>query len=539
MTLDVKTGKLSLSMLGEEMNVDCCITAAGIGSRFIPFSSFANKALAPVPFKPLICELIDLLPSSSDVHIVTGYGRDDLIHIVKLFCPEKTIYEQRNHDFAKTGMGDSILPILEKQVNPLCIFPNDGIYKRMPPLQFDVSIDFVLGFVRASDVDNPSDYLLLSADTDGYLQSFKRNELIYDPSLSHQLVFTGFMYIRDPQGFAGLLKACESPRELYSPFDKIIEYRSKCQCIEVQWTDCGTYPKYKAYISSISSYDFSKEEETLLLERGKPVVKIFKDKSVAIKRVTKAQSYPKAFPECTLLPSGSGYYYDYISGNTLYSDCSVSNLRRLLSFLDHHLWSPREDIILEEDAKSFYEEKTKSRIALLQSKYDLNKIKRINQSCIPPSGLIPDFNYKLFVNNSVPSPIHGDLQYDNVLINADEIVLLDWRHEFGNNNLYGDLYYDFSKLIGGILINYQRIKDADFHCELSDDGTSITWSYIQDSYSEEHLLVLSEFIISKGFNLKHCWQLLSLIYMNMAPLHHYPFDLMLLAMSHDIYEKHR
>ena len=521
------------------MKVDFCIASAGIGSRFNPFSSFANKALAPIPFKPLICELIDLIPSSSDIHIVTGYGREDLMHIIKLFCPEKTIYEQTNHDFAKTGMGDSILPILEKQVDPLCILPNDGIYKQIPSLHFDKSIDFVLGYVRTSDVDNPSDYLLLSADTEGNLQSYKRNQLVYDSSLSHELAFTGFMYIRNPQGFADLLKSCESPRELYSPFGKIIANRSKCQCIAVKWTDCGTYSKYKAYISSISSYDFSKEEETLLLEKDKPVIKIFKDKSVAIKRVLKAQSYPQAFPECTLLPSGSGYYYDYISGNTLYSDCSVSNLRRLLSFLDQYLWSPRESISLEEDSRSFYKEKTRNRIALFQSKYDLNRIKSINQSRIPSSGWIPDFNYESFVTNSVASPIHGDLQYDNVLINDNEIVLLDWRHEFGNNNLYGDLYYDFAKLMGGILLNYQRIKVADFYCELSNDGSSVSCSYIQDPYSEEHLSVLSEFIISKGFNVKHCWQLLSLIYMNMAPLHHYPFDLMLLAMSLDIYEKHQ
>ena len=109
----------------------------------------------------------------------------------------------------------------------------------------------------------------------------------------------------------------------------------------------------------------------------------------------------------------------------------------------------------------------------------------------------------------------------------------------GKNNLHGDLYYDFAKLMGGIFLNYQRIKDGDFYCELSNDGTSISYSYLQDPYSEEHLSVLSEFIVNKGFSVKHCWQLLSLIYMNMAPLHHYPFDIMLLALSLDIHEKYR
>ena len=72
------------------MKVDFCIASAGIGSRFEPFSLFANKALAPVPFKPLICELIDLIPHSSDVYVATGYGNKDLMHILHIL-PKKNL----------------------------------------------------------------------------------------------------------------------------------------------------------------------------------------------------------------------------------------------------------------------------------------------------------------------------------------------------------------------------------------------------------------------------------------------------------------
>ena len=115
-----------------------------------------------------------------------------------------------NQDFASTGMGDSILPILEKQANPLCVLPNDGIYKHFPQLQFDQSIDFALGCVDSSDVDCPSDYLRLSANSEGYLKSYKRDQLVYDSSCSHELIFTGFIYIKNPQAFASLLKSCEN-----------------------------------------------------------------------------------------------------------------------------------------------------------------------------------------------------------------------------------------------------------------------------------------------------------------------------------------
>jgi len=520
------------------MKVDFCIASAGIGSRFEPFSLFANKGLAPIPFKPLICELIDQIPTSSDIYIATGHHGKDLMHVVNLFYPKRNIYEQPNLDYECTGMGDSILSTLEKLENPLCILPNDGVYSQFPSLMFGDSIDIALGCVPVSQVDNPADYLCLSADTKGRLRSYCRNNITYSNNLSHGLVFTGFMYIRNPREYARLLKACDSPREVYSPFRSIVTGEVSCKCILVDWIDCGTYPKYKAYVSSRSQYDFSKEDETLLLEKDKPVVKIFKDKMVALKRVSKAHAYPKAFPECKALPSGYGYSYKYIKAKTLYEDCSTANLVRLLSFLDEYLWKPTKSISLEGDSRLFYKGKTESRIALLNSKYDLSKIRSINGRLLGLNGIVPAFDFEAFISSAISSPIHGDLQYDNVLIGDSGIVLLDWRHEFGSNNLHGDLYYDFAKLIGGILLNYHRIKRGEFYCELTGGGESISYAYEQDEYAEEHLSVLTDFIDTKGFSVKHCWKLLSLIYLNMSPLHRYPFDLMLLAMSVDINEKH-
>ena len=61
---------------------------------------------------------------------------------------------------------------------------------------------------------------------------------------------------------------------------------------------------------------------------------------------------------------------------------------------------------------------------------DFSKIKDINEFSIPSSGLFPDFDYESFVSGSIASPIHGDLQYDNVIIDGNKIVLLDWRHDW-------------------------------------------------------------------------------------------------------------
>ena len=59
------------------------------------------------------------------------------------------------------------------------------------------------------------------------------------------------------------------------------------------------------------------------------------------------------------------------------------------------------------------------------------------------------------IYDGIPSFIHGDLQFDNVLYNhqTDSFVLLDWRQDFGGVVEYGDMYYDIAKMRG----NYSQL----------------------------------------------------------------------------------
>ena len=121
-----------------------------------------------------------------------------------------------------------------------------------------------------------------------------------------------------------------------------------------------------------------------------------------------------------------------------------------------------------------------------------------------------------------------------MISNSGRISLVDWRHEFGSSNLFGDLYYDLAKLYGGIILNYSRIKDNDFECELINQE-DIKFTYVVDQDCSDHVRILKEFILSLGLSFHHCKKLLSLIFINMAPLHEKPFDLLLLALSNQIH----
>ena len=510
------------------------ITSAGIGSRFVPFSNFANKGLAPFPYKPILSLLLETFSSDNSFHIVTGHHGDDLEHTIQLLHPLLDISFYRNDDYLNSGMGDSLLSVLSNVDGPCIVLPNDGIYKDLDLSHIlSSSQDIILGY-STDPKYSKTDYLCLSVDNDSKLKSYTRGSYTFDNSLVHDKIFTGFLFIRDSSHFREILSSLPSQsKEIYDAFSYYISNGFNISATELPWTDLGTYSKYKFELNKLVDYDFSKQDETLLFSRSK-VFKYFAQESVAVGRFSKATKYSRAFPTCTLSPSRCGYSYDFVAGNTLYQEPTLDNLSRLLDFLSDHLWdtSCNYPSILS-DADSFYRTKTIQRLDMLRSRYSLLDIKAINSTPLQHS-LIPDFDYAQFVDNAIPSPIHGDLQYDNVVLTHDSnILLLDWRHCFGSSIYYGDIYYDFAKLLGGIYLNYSRIKKNQFSCSL--DGSNLVYSYQPDDYLLGHVDLL--FSRSSEFNLDttHIKRLTSLIYANMSPLHAPPFDLLLLALSHQLY----
>ena len=148
------------------------ITSAGIGSRFVPFSNFANKALAPFPYKPILSLLLETFSSENSFHIVTGHHGDDLEHTIQLLHPLLDISFYRNDDYINSGMGDSLLSVLSKVDGPRIVLPNDGIYKDLDLSEIlSSSHDIILGYSTDAKYCK-TDYLCLSVDNDSKLKSY-------------------------------------------------------------------------------------------------------------------------------------------------------------------------------------------------------------------------------------------------------------------------------------------------------------------------------------------------------------------------------
>ena len=87
-------------------------------------------------------------------------------------------------------------------------------------------------------------------------------------------------------------------------------------------------------------------------------------------------------------------------------------------------------------------------------------------------------------------------------------------------------------MTGGIFLNYRRIKNKEFTCFLSSDKKDISYTYEYDTFVKKHISIIEDFHKSKFLDFNHTVNLMSLIFLNMSPLHEAPFDLMLLALAY-------
>ena len=106
---------------------------------------------------------------------------------------------------------------------------------------------------------------------------------------------------------------------------------------------------------------------------------------------------------------------------------------------------------------------------------------------------------------------------------------MDWREDFGGCLEFGDIYYDYAKLNGGILLNYDYIKANLLQFE--ENGDEIFFDFAQRRNSNVYEEILHNFIRKNGHELNKVRLLVPLIYLNMSPLHHYPFDKILHALG--------
>jgi choline kinase len=490
------------------------IPTAGLGSRMKNYTKNINKALLPYKFKPVISHIIDQFPVDAKFIIPVGYLADQ----IKDFC--KIAYADRDIEFiqiddylsSKSGTSYTLRHCREKVNGPFWYVPCDTYFNE--PI-IDKVIDKNCYFVKK--VSENDTYLYTMFDIDNNQRISKITFKQHTPHTNK--AFTGLMYIHEYKDFFDSLEEINSPELIYSIQlgDNVTNLNS--------WQDFGNPINYQFELSKSQKFDFTKENELTYICNNR-VVKWWLDASTPKKKYIKTLKNPSVFPaNCEHI--GNFMAYDYFDGKILY-ECNNSNIfASYLDWLKDEVWL-LEDTDITDAAIKFYKNKTLSRINKFLEKYP--NLKQIN---FIDGVKVNDYTYYLdkidwdyLSNTTLPGFIHGDLHFDNTIINDEgKFKVIDWRHEFGNIVEFGDIYYDLAKLAGGLIINYSKIKEHNFNIKIDNDNVTLSIPSVDQVtvYQQQ----LKEFIISQGYDYKKVQMLIPLIYWNMSPLHAAPFDLFL------------
>ena len=505
-----------------------CILTAGKGTRMGSYSQYINKSLLPIDRKATISHIIKKFPPETEFVIALGYLGQQVVNYLKTAHSSLNIrfVNVDNYEGLGSGPGYSLLCCQGYLQKPFFFVSCDTLWQE--DLDFSLNENW-LGVAKVPEEESQK-YCNLKVDS-GKIVDIRDKEAV---SGSEYYAFIGLCYIKDHQVFWDGLRAkniVAGEHQVSNGIRALIESRQTL-AMEVQWNDVGDLEKYTKVLSQYENYDFSKINEFIYIVNRK-VIKFFANEAIAEKRVKKANLNPRVFPKISY-HQGQFYSYEFLTGKTLYEDNNHSVFSNFLSWLERELWQEVQFDAGEMSnvCSEFYYSKTIKRLKLYHDKYNYtDDNSTVNGVEIPPTKVLLEQVPWGLLSKAVPSFMHGDLQFDNVLYDRESsnFYLLDWRQDFGGFVEVGDLYYDLAKLYGGIVLNYDYIK-LNLFTYNEKDG-EIEFDFAQRFMTNVYLEILVNFINSKGLKLEKVKLLVALIYLNMSPLHHYPFDKMLYSLG--------
>ena len=507
-----------------------CILAAGKGTRMGSICDNINKSLLPLNNKAIISHIIEKFSKTDSFVIGLGYKAEQVKSYLKAAHPDKKFefVKIKNFDGKGSGPGLSLLSCKNHLKEPFIFLPCDCIFSdRLENLPNENWIGISKVMVNESEQ---------------YCNVAIKNKRVIDirdkiKSSKEYYAFTGLLFVKDHKEFWNGLKRNVMIKKEHQVSNGLVELmkNSGLHTKKIKWNDIGDLKKYKETQKRFDSKSIAKTNEFIYFINNR-VVKFFSDEKIVEKRVKKTQIKSKIFP--IVERCGKNFYwYKLWNGMPFYACGTPALFKKLLIWLDERVWTSvnLNSKTTEKLCKDFYYKKTMSRLSLFKKENPSFKFpKIINGKSIPPlEKLLEQIPWsRLFIG--IPSFIHGDLQFQNILYNQklDKFLLIDWRQDFAGNIEVGDLYYDLAKLYGGIIMNYDHImKDLyNFH----QNGNKVTVSLTKWKNDDNYQKILDDYIKQKNLDSKKIRLLVGLIYINMAALHHSPFNSALICLGSSI-----
>lgn len=484
------------------------LLAAGLGSRMGKYSDVVNKTLLPVRGKAIISRIIEQFDKTTKFVIAVGYKKEQVKSYVTAAHPDcdVTFVDVDNFSGVNAGPAYSLSLCKDYVPNDFIVVACDALYGNLSTL---VGSEDAMA-VSKVEFSESAAYCNVKVEN-GYVRQ------IQDKVRSNLgFAFNGAFYIKNSEQFWKDLRG----QELSSGFRSL-----KMRAVETEWTDLGTFERYKKEVVDVGAFDFSKDDEFIYFVDNR-VIKWFRDERTTVNRIAKASMHSHLFP--TVKYHGSGFYsYEKIEGSTLYDTVTPEIFPKFISWCWENIWKNQAHLT-KEDLEKFYFDKTQERLSQFRLKYPSFRPTMINGRYVEydiDEGLnLLDWPVIL---NPLPTRakfMHGDLQLANVIFTGDDFKLIDWRQDFAGKIDSGDILYDAAKLKASLILDYDAICKGQF--SFSEHLNEIHFKLPDSTKYQEYVD-----LIDKHFPKYVTDQIVTLIYLNMAALHANPFDKLLYSLA--------
>jgi NDP-sugar pyrophosphorylase family protein len=501
-------------------NLTVLILAAGYGRRMGPFSRMVNKSLVPYGDKPLISHIMERFPKDTKFVIACGHMGQQVEDYVSTVHSDKNLVFVNIPDYSEgnTGPATTIRHCAEHIRGGFLWLACDTVF------DFDYKSRMDHNWIGVYPVDSTisQDYCWVRRDGDDIVDV--QNKTVSPTAVD---AFIGLMYCKDDEYLDNLI--ARGAKETYQGFEGL---ELKAHTVK-EWLDFGTYEKWHELNSKQPENSFVKPDELFYHDNGK-VIKYFSHVDHVLTRYVRALANPECMPK-NMTVSGNFLIHDWAKGDIMYNQLTPELFKKMLAWCETTVWvtSPNGDYSTNfYTCQKFYHDKTIERINQFRVKYaDWSECCVVNRKEVDSiDQYLNRIDWDLLLDTRHWGFVHGDLHFDNTIYDPqfDQFTAIDWRTDFAGET-YGDIYYDLAKMLGGIWLDYRKVKNGELdYTERSDYATLIIPS-VDDAQVYED--ILRGWVERNGLNWKKVKLLVPIIYLNMAPLHEPPFDKFLIALA--------
>lgn len=518
------------------MSYRVCIPTAGTGSRLGSLTSYVNKSLVSIANRPTLSHLIEQFPR--DVEFVIALGHKG--HLVREFLD--LAYPQRRFFFADvnpfegpgSGLGLSLLSCKQYLQQPFIFISCDTLVREPIP---SPEVNW-MGYAEATELQP---YRTLKVETGLVEDICEKGE----GKIATHKPYIGLAGIHEYQTFWAAMEQGEDQAIQSGEAHGLRELLNLgIQAHGFTWYDTGNTDALararETYQEPGAPNILEKANEAIWFV-GEQVIKFSDDEKFIANRVKRVKELQDFVPEVTDAKPHM-YRYGKVEGKVLSEVATVPLFEGLLKhckvFWQPHSLAPSEQQQFRDTCMRFYRDKTLERVELFYNNFNRQDgSEAINGVSMPTLKALFDILDWNWLADGLPGRFHGDFHFENILWSPSDqhFTFLDWRQEFGGSLNTGDIYYDFAKLLHGLIISHELIARDHFWVNWEQDN--INYDFYRKQVLVECEQYFGQWLESEGFDRKKVWVLTALVYLNIAALHHYPYSLLLFALGKSMLSK--